>query len=146
MNLVSMIGFAAIAALGNALFALGQRQSAGVANGLLFVAVSAAIASILSVVTAPLLGSMAIGTLVRGYWRAALLGGVGLFLTYVGFNFLYTRFGTVPYVVYAALAILTTTVGVGMLYLKEPVNTYHLAAVLFALASIALFSLGQAHR
>ena len=146
MHLVSLIGFAAIAALGNALFALGQRESAGVANGLLFVAISAVIASVLSVVAAPLLGSMAIGTVVRGYWRASVLAGVGLFLTYVGFNFLYARFGTVPYVVYASLAILTTTVGVGMLYLKEPVNTYHLAAVLFALTSIALFSMGQTHR
>ena len=67
----------------------------------------------------------------------------GLFLTYVGLNLLYRSFGTSPYVVYSALAIISTTVGVGFFYLKEPVNAYHVAAVLLALTAVALFSIGQ---
>src|SRR5690349_6923786 len=104
MHAVWMIVFAGIAAAGNALFSLGQRQSAGVNNGLLFVAGSAATACALCLMTAPLLGPMNPMALFRGYWRASLLGGAGLFLTYVGFNLLYSRFGTTPYVGYAALS------------------------------------------
>ena len=143
MDAVLTVAFAAIAAIGNALFALGQRQSHGIPNGLLFVGLSAFVAFALAVVCAPMLGPFEIGTLIRGQWRSLVLSGTGLFLTYVGFNLLYGRFGTSPYVVYAALAIITTTVGVGFLYLREPVNQYHVAAVLLAAAAIVLFSIGQ---
>ena len=143
MDAVLTVAFAAIAAVGNAMFALAQRQSAGVANGLLFVAASALVACVLSVACAPLLGPFDAVALLRSQWRAVLLSGAGLFLTYVGFNLLYSRFGASPYVVYAALAIITTTVGVGFLYLREPVNHYHVLAVLLAAAAIVAFSLGQ---
>ena len=143
MDAVLTVAFAALAAVGNALFALGQRQSSGIANGLLFVACSAFVAFALAMLSAPLLGSFEPGALLRGHWKPMLLSGVGLFLTYLGFNLLYTRFGTSPYVVYAALAIITTTVGVGFLYLREPVNQYHIVAVLLAAAAIVLFSIGQ---
>jgi drug/metabolite transporter (DMT)-like permease len=143
MNTVLTVAFAAIAAVGNALFALGQRQSAGAANGLLFVGGSAFIAFVLALLFAPALGALEAGALLRGHWRALLVSGAGLFLTYVGFNLLYSRFGTAPYVVYAALAIITTTVGVGFLYQREPVNGYHVGAVLLATAAIALFAIGQ---
>jgi drug/metabolite transporter (DMT)-like permease len=137
-----LIAFAAIAAIGNAMFALGQRQSAVVGNGMLFVGASAILALLLCLVTAPLVGTMDLAAL-RSYWRSILLSGIGLFLTYVGFNLLYARFGTSPYVVYASLSILTTTVGIGFLYLREPMNPYRVAAVLLALGAIVLFSLGQ---
>jgi drug/metabolite transporter (DMT)-like permease len=135
--------YAAIAAVGNALFAVGQRQSSGRGTGLLFVALSALVAFALAVSAAPLLGPFEPGILIRGHWRSLLLSGVGLFLTYVGFNLLYSRYGTSPYVVYAALAIITTTVGVGFLYLREPVNRYHVVAVLLAAAAIVAFAIGQ---
>ena len=143
MDAVLTVAFAAIAAVGNAMFALAQRQSSGVTNGLLFVGMSAFVAFALSAACSPLLGPLEPGTLIRGQWRALLLSGVGLFLTYVGFNLLYSRFGASPYVVYAALAIITTTVGVGFLYLREPMNLYHVVAVLLAAAAIIAFSLGQ---
>lgn len=143
MNALLTVLYAAIAAIGNALFAVGQKRSSGIGNGLLFVALSALVAFALAVSCAPLLGPFEPGALIRAHWRSLLLSGVGLFLTYVGFNLLYSRFGTAPYVVYAALAIITTTVGVGFLYLREPVNHYHAAAVLLAAAAIVVFSIGQ---
>lgn len=143
MNALLTVVYAAIAAVGNAMFALGQRQSSGVTNGLLFVGLSACLAAALSIACAPWLGPFEAGALIRGQWRGLLLSGGGLFLTYAGFNLLYGRFGTAPYVVYAALAIITTTVGVGFLYLREPVNRYHVAAVLLAAAAIAVFAIGQ---
>jgi EamA domain-containing membrane protein RarD len=45
--------------------------------------------------------------------------------------------------VYAALAIITTTVGIGFLYLREPVNRFQVAAVVLATAAIGLYALGQ---
>ena len=44
MDVVLPVVFATIAAIGNAVFALGQKQSAGAANGLLFVAALAGLA------------------------------------------------------------------------------------------------------
>jgi drug/metabolite transporter (DMT)-like permease len=143
MDAVLTVAFAAIAAVGNALFALGQRQSSGVANSLVFVGASASVACVLAVLAAPLIGPFDAGALLRSHWRPVLLSGVGLFLTYVGFNLLYTRFGASPYVVYSALAIITTTVGVGFFYLREPVNQYHVGALVLAAAAIVLFAIGQ---
>jgi len=50
------------------------------------------------------------------------LSGVGLFLTYPGFNLLYSRYGASQYVLYAVLSIITTTIIVGIWWLKEPVR------------------------
>ena len=135
--------FAGIAAIGNAMFALGQRKSAGVENGLLFVGMSAFVAMTCALACAPLVGAIDVGATFRGNWRAVLLSGLGLFLTYLGFNLLYTRFGASQYVLYAVLSIITTTIGVGILWLKEPVTVYHKLAILLALAAVILFSIGQ---
>jgi drug/metabolite transporter (DMT)-like permease len=143
VDAVLTVAYAAIAAIGNALFAIGQRHSTATANGLLFVGLSACVAFALAIVCAPMFGPVDAGALIRGHWRSLLLSGAGLFLTYVGFNLLYGRFGTSPYVVYAALAIITTTVGVGFVYLREPVTPYHVVAVLLAGAAIVAFSIGQ---
>lgn len=138
-----MIFYAAIAALGNALFALGQRQAAGSANGLLFVAASAFVACLLALLAGVAGGAFDAAALLRVHGKSVALSGAGLFLTYLGFNLLYTRYGTAPYVVYAALAIITTTVGIGFVYLREPVNRFQVAAVVLAAAAIGLYALGQ---
>ena len=140
-----MLALAALAAIGNALFALGQRQASGAPGGLVYVGLCALVASALALGCAPLVGPVPVGLLLRSHWRSVLLSGVGLFLTYVGFNLLYARFGTSPYVVYAALAIITTTVGVGYLYLHESLNGYHAVAVVLALAAIGFFWIGQSN-
>jgi drug/metabolite transporter (DMT)-like permease len=144
MNVILPILFATIAAVGNAMFALGQKRSVGIDNGLLFVGASALVAFSLASLAAPLLGPIAIGVLVRNNWRTVLMSGTGLFLTYVGFNLLYSRFGASHYVLYAVISIITTTVVIGFVLLKESVNGYHLGAIAAALLSIVLFSVGQA--
>jgi drug/metabolite transporter (DMT)-like permease len=75
--------------------------------------------------------------------RNILLAGSGLFLTYLGFHLLYTRYGVSQYVLYAVLSILTTTVFVGIIWMREPVNGYRIAAIVLAMGSIVLYSLGQ---
>jgi drug/metabolite transporter (DMT)-like permease len=137
------IVFAGIAAIGNAMFALGQKKSVGMENGLLFVGMSAAVAVFFSFVFAPLLGALDAGSAIKGNWKAILLSGTGLFLTYIGFNLLYTRYGASEYVLYAVLSIITTTIIVGIFWLKEPVNVYHIIAIVMAIAAVIFFSIGQ---
>ena len=137
------IVFATIAAVGNAMFALGQRKSAGVENGLLFVGVSALVAVLFALLCAPFVGAFDVGHTLKGHWHAVLLSGLGLFLTYLGFNLLYSRYGASQYVLYAVLSIITTTIVVGILWLKEPVNLYHKIAIGMAIAAVVLFSIGQ---
>lgn len=144
MSLVLPILFALIAAIGNAVFAFAQKQASGPANGLLFVGLSALVAVVLSLIGAPLLGRFDPVAMIKADLRPIVIGGIGLFLTYLGFNLLYTRFGASAYVLYAALSILTTTLVVGGLILKEPMNIYHGAAIVLAVAAVVLFSLGQA--
>jgi drug/metabolite transporter (DMT)-like permease len=143
MKILLPLFFALIAAVGNAMFALGQRRSAGVHNGLAFVGASAIVAALLAWLVSPLMGAPDLAHLLRGNCRNILLAGGGLFLTYLGFNLLYTRFGVSQYVLYAVLSILTTTVFIGIFWLHEPVNGYRLAAIVLAVASVVLYSLGQ---
>ena len=135
--------FATIAAVGNAMFALGQKKSANVENGLLFVGLSAIIAVIFAIIFAPLVGAFEIGNVLKENWKAVLLSGLGLFLTYLGFNLLYSRYGASQYVLYAVISIITTTIIVGMFWLKEPVNIYHKVAIAMAIIAVVFFSIGQ---
>ena len=79
----------------------------------------------------------------KGNWKALFLSGLGLFFTYLGFNLLYSRYGASQYVLYAVLSIITTTIIVGILWLKEPVNVYHKVAIAMAIAAVVFFSIGQ---
>ena len=144
MNALQALLFALVAAIGNAMFALGQRRSVSAHNGLAFVGASAVVAAALAWLSAPLLGSTDLTGLLRSNGRNILLAGSGLYLTYLGFNLLYSRYGASQYVLYAVLSILTTTVFVGMIWLHEPVNGFKLAAIVLATASVILYSLGQA--
>ena len=69
--------------------------------------------------------------------------GVGFFVTFLGFFLLYSRLGASYYIVYAVLAIITTSIGVGVLVFKEPFNGYHVSALLFAIVSIVLYGIGH---
>ena len=143
MKVLLPLLFATIAAIGNAIFALGQKESAVSANGLLFVAASAGIAMLAACVCAPLTGAFDLSATFRGQLRPLVLSGGGLFLTYLGFNLLYSRFGATQYVLYAVISIITTTLFVGMFWLKEPLNGYHKFAIALALLAVVVFSIGQ---
>lgn len=137
------IVFATIAAVGNAMFALGQKKSANVENGLLFVGLSAIIAVTFALIFAPMVGAFEIGNVLKENWKSILLSGLGLFLTYLGFNLLYSRYGASQYALYAVISIITTTIIVGMFWLREPVNIYHKVAIAMAIIAVVFFSIGQ---
>ncbi len=135
--------FATIAAMGNALFTLGQKKSANVENELLFISICVLITFITAICTAPLIGQFSLINTVKGNWRAACLSGVGLFFPFLGFNLLYSRYGASQYVLYAVISIVTTTLLVGVVWLKETLNVYHMIAIVLAIFAVIMFSFGQ---
>lgn len=145
MKLLLPVLFALIAAIGNAMFAFAQKKSVGVENGLLFVGSSAIIACSFALLFSPFMGEVNLGNMCRLHWKSLLLSGCGLFLTYLGFNLLYSKFGVSQYVLYAVISIITTTIVVGFWWLKEPVNIYHKIAIVLSIIAIVFFSIGQ-HR
>ena len=95
---------------------------------------------------APLFGPVSYANTLKQNFGWAALSGVGLFLTYIGFNILYSQYGASSYILYAVLSIVTTSVVVGAWLLREQLNVYHWLAVLAALATVGLYSYGNSLR
>lgn len=143
MNILGPLLFALVAAVGNAMFAAGQKRAIELDNAFTFVALAALVCVILTTLFAPLFGPTNYINAVKqnGHW--AVLSGVGLFLTYVGFNLLYSRYGASNYILYAVLSIITTSIIVGVVLFKETFNTYHWFAFACSILTVALFTIGN---
>lgn len=141
--IIGALAFALLAAIGNALFAVGQKKALPLDNPFAFIAVSAIFCVTLTLLIAPLWGMPKYAFAVKQNGGWALVSGLGLFLTYVGFYFLYSRYGTSNYILYAVLSIITTSVIVGVWLLRENFNAYHWAALVCALLTVGLFSWGN---
>ncbi|MFQ5661203.1 MAG: hypothetical protein ACE5GZ_12330 [Gammaproteobacteria bacterium] len=144
MKIAGALLFAFIAALGNALFVAGQKKAVGIDNGLGFIVYAVAMAFVLILMTVPLIGTPNYLHTVRASWVWVIVGGVGLCMTYIGFNLLYTYYGASYYILFAVMSIITTTVIVGVIFFRESLNIFHWSALLFALITVALFSIGSA--
>jgi drug/metabolite transporter (DMT)-like permease len=143
MKILLPVFFATIAALGNAIFTLGQKKSHNVENELLFISICVFITFIMAFCAAPFMGEFNIINTLKSNWKASCLSGIGLFFTFLGFNLLYSKYGATQYLLYAVISIITTTLLVGVLWLKETVNAYHMAAMVLAISAVLLFSVGQ---
>ena len=143
MNMLGPLAFALIAAIGNAIFATGQKKALPLDNPFTFIALSVIICAFITVSFAALMGQPNYTDAIKqnGYW--AVLSGVGLFCTYLGFSLLYSRYGASNYILYAVLSIITTSVIVGVVVLKETFNVYHWLALLTSIVTIALFTVGN---
>lgn len=137
------IGIAAFGALGNALFAYSQRKANVVEAPYAFVTMLVAVCLCLSLLTLPWIGRVSWGQAIPAHGGWAVAGDVGLYMTLLGFHLLFTRFGATYYALYAVMAILTTTLLVGRVLLREPINRFHLGAIMLALGAVLLFTLGQ---
>ncbi len=136
--------FAMTAAAGNALFAAAQKKAVNPGSSLVFIGLSAVVCLILTFAAVIISGGgPGIMPAVKTDWKWILASGAGLFLTYFGFNLLYSNFGTTSYIFYAVLSIITTSVIVGIFIFRETFNIYHAVSLLLALAAIAFFSLGN---
>ena len=135
--------FAGIAALGNAIFVYGQRSASVSPNPYLYMTAAIFICLVMFVVATLLTDRGEFTGYLSNNWMPVIIGGVGFFITFVGFYLMYSRIGANSYVVYACLSILTTSVGVGMLIFREPFNLYHLIAIIFAILAVCFFGYGQ---
>jgi drug/metabolite transporter (DMT)-like permease len=146
MHVLGPLLFALLAAVGNGFFAFGQRKAAGIENSFVFITVALVVCVALCMVSAPFFGPVNYGATLKQNLNWAALSGVGLFLTYIGFNILYSQYGASSYILYAVLSIITTSVIVGAWILREQLNLYHWLAVLTALATVGLYSYGNSLR
>lgn len=135
--------FAGIAALGNAIFVYGQRSAAVSPNPFLYMAGAILICMLLFLVATLVSGGEERISYLADNSLPIIIGGIGFFITFVGFYLMYSRVGANSYTVYAILSILTTSVGVGLVIFREPFNQYHVIAMSLAILAVCFFGYGQ---
>ena len=143
MKTLSLLLFAFIGALGNSMFAASQKKAIALGNSLAFLVISIFVSFILALIVAPLSGPTKYMTIIKQSWMWVVVGGIGLFLTFLGFNLLYTNFGTSSYMLYAVMSIITTSIIVSVVIFKETFNFYHWAAFIGAIVTIILYTIGN---
>ena len=143
MKILGPLLFAFIAAFGNALFAAGQKKAIGFDNSFVFIALTVIVCVALTLLAAPLLGPTNYLSSLKENWIWAIVSGIGLFLTCLGFNLLYTKYGASHYILYAVISIITTAIVVGVVLFKESFNVYHWLAFGGSIITIFLFTLGN---
>ncbi|MCY4052084.1 MAG: EamA family transporter [Gammaproteobacteria bacterium] len=135
--------FALIAAIGNAMFVYGQRSSNTAENPFFFLTVTLTVCtSLFFVSTLISKAPTSFGYVQENLWYI-LISGLGFYITFVGFYWLYTQQGATSYIVYALLSILTTSIGVGLILFQEPFNRFHVISGVLAVAAIIAYGIGQ---
>ncbi len=135
--------FALVAAIGNAMFVYGQRGSNTSENPFLFLTVTLIVCTSLFFTSAIISkGSASLSYVQENLWYI-LISGLGFYITFVGFYWLYTQQGATSYIVYALLSILTTSIGVGLIIFREPFNRFHVISGILAVAAIVAYGIGQ---
>ena len=135
--------FAGIAALGNAIFVYGQRSASVSPNPFLYMSGAILVCLLLFLLATLVSGNNEKLEYLSKNSLPVIIGGVGFFITFVGFYLMYSRVGANSYTVYATLSILTTSVGVGLLIFREPFNQYHVIAMGLAILAVCFFGYGQ---
>ena len=135
--------FAGVAAVGNALFVYGQRRASIANNPFVFMASAVIVCSLCFAIMAVAFRTHQEIDYLSKNLLSIVISGVGFFVTFIGFYFLYSQYGAVYYVLYAVLSIITTSIGVGIFIFKEPFNAYQFGGLILATLSIVLFSFGQ---
>ena len=135
--------FATLAAIGNALVALGQVKGGTGKTPFMFLTFALSICLALISGAALLMDSGSWGQLARSAWIWFTITGVGFFLTFTGFYLMYSRFGASSYVLYAVISATLTTLGVGVGVQHEKLGLLRGLALVSCLVTVALFSLGK---
>lgn len=135
--------FALAASLGNALFIYSQRASPQAPNPFLFSAGTVACATLFCGLASFWRRSSTDLQYIQQAWPYMILAGFGVFITFVGFFILHTRFGAFQYSLVAVSSIFTVSIFVGVVLFKEPFNWVQALATLLAVGAIVLFSIGR---
>ncbi len=135
--------FASVSAVGNALFVFGQKKSVATDHPFIFILSSLMVCVFLFSATYLLLPKPQIMPFIKGNYPWFLISGLGFYLTFTGFYFLYSRCGASHYVIYAVLSIVTTSIIVGVVIFRESFNLYHFLSIITSIITVALFTIGQ---
>ena len=135
--------FALLAAVGNGMFAYGQRGSSTSENPFLFMLVALCLCTSLFLLSALVNKAPIDLSYLIVNSRYIIISGVGFFLTFLGFYWMYSEHGALSYVIYAMLSILTTSLFVGVVLFNESFNVYHIVSAISAVIAILLFGYGQ---
>jgi len=145
MNIYGPLLFALTAAVGNAMFAAGQKKAIAFDNPFTFIALAVIFCVFLTVIAAPLFGQPQYSAVAKENGGWVIVSGTGLFLTYLGFNLLYSKYGASSYILYAVLSIITTSLIVGVVLFKETFNMFHWLAFGSSILTVVLFAIGNSH-
>ncbi len=137
------LAIAFLAACGNALFVYGQRIAGHSPNPFLYMLGAVAGGWLMFLVATIAWQSPGNLAYLSANAISMLLGGVGFFVTFLGFYLLYSGYGASQYALYATISILTTSLGVGVFVFREPLNTYQIIALALAFASVGMWSYGR---
>lgn len=136
--------FALFAAMGNVFFVYGTRRGGvGAPNPLAFTLGAMAVSLTLFTVGWLLFGPRGSLEFARRSGGWMLLSGLGMFMTFLGFYLLYSRFGTSYYTLFVVTSMVLTTLVLSLWILREGINGYGIASVVAAMASIAFFGLSK---
>lgn len=135
--------FALLAAIGNAIFAYGQKKSVHSDNPFVFILFSVLICLLFLVVAFFLYGKTDVSAFFSHNMKWVLVSGSGFFITFMGFYFLYTGFGASYYLLYAILSIVTTSIFLGVVVFRETFNLYIFLSLVSSAVTIVLFAIGS---
>lgn len=142
-SLLPALAVALLAAVGNGLFAYGQRRAEVVANPFLFILSALIVCAVAFGISMPFMPGVDGIAYLRRNWPWALVSGAGFYLTFLGFYFLYSRFGASHYAVSRrTLHTYHIRLGGDHPYARAD-GGFHLAAIACALLTVLLFSIGQ---
>jgi drug/metabolite transporter (DMT)-like permease len=136
-------GFALIAALGNVFFVFGNRKVGHAVNPFFFTATAMAVCLALYLIGTTVFGLRGSQEFLRRNILWCSLSGLGMFMTFLGFYLLYSRFDTSYYALFAVTSVLMTTIVLGMLILGERINLYGGISIAAAVVSIVFFGLSK---
>lgn len=143
MSFIYAFGFALLAAFGNAIFVYGQKRVEVVNNPAYFYLFALTVCLLLFIITLIFWPKIQSSSYFIRNWAGIMAGGIGCYITYVGFYFLFTKFGASYYSLYAVVSILTTSILVGVFFFREPFNLYYGVSIVTALLTVLFFALGQ---
>jgi len=135
--------FALLASLGNVFFVFGNRKVGNSGNPLMFTTTAMTVCVALYFVCFFALGPKGSGEFLRRNLLWCMLSGVGMFMTFLGFYLLYSRFDTSYYALFAVTSVLMTTLVLGVFILKEGINLYGVISIAAAVVSIVFFGLSK---
>ncbi|WP_432797015.1 EamA family transporter [Poriferisphaera sp. WC338] len=144
MNFLPIFLVSLLAAVGNTLYVAGQKQAASVNNPIATNFFTLLVATACTGLAYPFFTRPETLPLIKQNANWILLSGFGLFIVYIGFNIMYTKFGPQIYPVYAVLSIVLVAFVLAVLIFHEPFNLYHAASIFFAALTVIFFAIAHA--